>query len=199
MAVHSVDARTFVFASEPGIKAMMTRGAGTATQEAFEFVSRSSHYVQVFSSPLLAGMSGSIPALDADKPPAVIAFFEAITGKIDGVSVVMDAGSDLGLKISLKLNEPEAAADANKALAECLMIVKQMYPLTVEGSLPPELQPSVTQIVNGLSASAAESVVTVSLSIPNRLVQVLMENPQLLMPTMVPGGAPGGPGFGPPE
>ena len=198
MAVHSVDARTFVFASEPGIKTVISRGAGTATREEFGFVSRSSHYVHVLTSPLLAGMSGSIPTPPEETPPPVIALVEAIKGKIDGVSIVMEAGSDLGLNISLKLNEPTAADDANKALAEGLLLAKQLYPLMLQNSVPPELQPSVGQIVNGLSASAAESVVTVSLSVPSQLVQVLMENPQLLMPVMGAGGGPGGPGFGPP-
>ena len=198
MAVHSVDARTYLIASEPGIKAVMTRGAGEPTREEFGFVSRSSHYVQVFSSPLLAAMSGSIPTPPEESPPPVIALVEAIKGKIEGISIVMECGSDLGLKIGLKLNEPSAADDANKALGEGLVLVKQMYPLMLQNSVPMELQPSVGQIVNGLSASAAESVVTVSLSVPSQLVKVLMENPQLLTPAMGAGGGPGGPGFGAP-
>lgn len=186
MAVHSVDSKTYLLGSEPAMKAALARGAGEATNDQFAFVSRSSHMVQAFSSPLLAAMSGSIPDPQG-APPQVVQFVAAVKGKISGGAIVFEAGSNLKLDISLNLTESSAATEANQALGGGLMMAKQMAPFAL-GSAPPELQPSLTQAVNSLASSSSESVITASLSIPGSLVRVLKDNPQLLGPMQVPPG-----------
>ncbi len=181
MAVYAIDGRTCIFASEPGIKSVISRGAGAATNDAFEFVSRSSHMVQAFSSPLLAGMSAGIPDPPQGVPPQVAQLLAAIKGNITGGAVVLEAGSNLKLNINLNLTDPSAATEANKALTGGLALVKQASPLFL-GNAPPELQPTLTQAVNSLSSSSSQTVVSLSLSVPGSLVQVLKDNPQLLGP-----------------
>lgn len=183
MAVYAIDARTFVFASEPGVKAVISNGAGEPANDAFAFVSRSSHMVQAFSSPLLAGMSAGIPDAPEGVPPQVGQLLAAIRGNIAGAAIVLEAGSDLKFNVVLNLTDSSAASEANTALTGGLVMAKQAAPLFL-GSAPPELQPSLTQALNSLSSSSSQSVVSVSLNIPGSLVQTLKDNPQLLGPVM---------------
>lgn len=181
MAMHAVDSKTFLMASEAGLKAAMTNGPGEATNDQFAFVSRSSHLVQAFSSPLLAGMSAGIPDPPPNVPPQVAQLVGAIKGRISGGAIILDAGSDLALNIKLNLTEESAAGEANQALAGLVMMGKQMAPFAL-GQAPPPLQPSLGQAVNSLASSTADSSVTVSITIPGALVQVLKDNPELLGP-----------------
>jgi hypothetical protein len=181
MAMHAVDSKTFLMASEAGLKAAMTNGPGEATNDQFAFVSRSSHLVQAFSSPLLAGMSAGIPDPPPNVPPQVAQLVGAIKGRISGGAIILDAGSDLALNIKLNLTEESAAGEANQALAGLVMMGKQMAPFAL-GQAPPPLQPSLGQAVNSLASSTADSSVTVSITIPGALVQVLRDNPELLGP-----------------
>lgn len=191
MALHAVDSKTFLMASEPGLKAAITNGPGEVTNDQFAFVSRSNHFVQAFSSPLLAGMSAGIPdpPQAPNVPPQVAQLVSAIKGRISGGAIILDAGSDLALNIKLNLTEESAAGEANQALAGLVMMGKQMAPLAV-GQAPPLLQPSIGQAVNSLASSSADSSVTVSVTIPGTLVQVLKDNPELLGPMA--GGRQGG-------
>ncbi|MFO1000227.1 MAG: DUF1559 domain-containing protein, partial [Planctomycetaceae bacterium] len=189
MAMHSVDSKTFLMASEAGLKAAMTNGPGETTNDHFAFVSRSSHVVQAFSSPLLAGMSAGIPDPPPNVPPQVAQLVGAIKGRISGGAIILDAGSDLALNIKLNLTEESAAGEANQALAGLVMMGKQMAPLAL-GQAPPPLQPSLGQAVNSLASTNADSSVTVSITIPGTLVQVLKDNPELLGP--IAGGPPSG-------
>jgi hypothetical protein len=191
MAMHAVDSKTFLMASEQGLKAAITNGPGEATNDQFAFVSRSSHLVQAFSSPLLAGMSAGIPDPPPNVPPQVAQLVGAIKGRISGGAIVMDAGSDLALNIKLNLTEESAAGEANQALTGLVMMGKQMAPLAL-GQAPPPLQPSLGQALNSLASSTADSSVMVSITIPGTLVQVLKDNPELLGP-MAGGPQPGGP------
>lgn len=188
MALHAADARTFLVSSEIGIQAAISDGPGDSENDQFAFVSRSSHFVQAFSSPILAGISGSIPDPGPGAPPQVTAFVDAVKGNIFGGAIVLDSGKDMKLNISLNLTESSAAADANKALKEGLMMAKQMAPLAL-GQAPPELQPTLTQAINSLSSSDSENVVTATLTIPASLVTALMENPELLGPIAAARGA----------
>ena len=176
MALHAVDSKTFLMASEPGIKAAISNGPGAAANEQFAFVSRSSHLVQAFSSPLLAGMSAGIPDPPPNVPPQVAQLVGAIKGRISGGAIVMDAGSDLALNIKLNLTEESAADEANQALTGLVMMGKQMAPLAL-GQAPPPLQPSLGQAVNSLASNSADSSVAVSITIPASIVQVLKDNP----------------------
>ena len=185
MAFYSLDARTFLFSTETGLKAAMDNGPGEPTLDDFVFVSRSSHFVQAFSSPLLAGMSGSIPS-PPNAPPQATQLIEAIKGKISGFAIVMEAGSDV--KLDIKLNLTDDAAEASTALSGVLAMAKQFAPLAL-GSAPPELQPSLQQAVLSLAASNSETVLTASLSIPGSVVQVLKDNPQLLEKLQPPGAS----------
>jgi hypothetical protein len=178
MALHAVDSKTFLMASEPGLKAAITNGPGAAANEQFAFVSRSSHLVQAFSSPLLAGMSAGIPDPPPNVPPQVAQLVGAIKGRISGGAIVMDAGSDLALNIKLNLTEESAADEANQALTGLVMMGKQMAPLAL-GQAPPPLQPSLGQAVNSLASNSADSSVAVSITIPASIVQVLKDNPGL--------------------
>lgn len=69
MSLSAVDGRTFLVGSEAAVKAALTNGPGEANRPEFAFASAGNHMVQAFSSPLLAGMSGSIPDLPATAPP----------------------------------------------------------------------------------------------------------------------------------
>jgi len=189
MALHAVDSKMFLMASEPGLKAAITNGPGTAANEQFAFVSRSSHLVQAFSSPLLAGMSAGIPDPPPNVPPQVAQLVGAIKGRISGGAIVMDAGSDLALNIKLNLTEESAADEANQALTGLVMMGKQMAPLAL-GQAPPPLQSSLGQAVNSLASTSADSSVAVSITIPGSIVQVLKDNPGLLGPPA--GGPPSG-------
>lgn len=182
MAMHAVDSKTFLLASEAGLKAAITNGPGEATNDQFAFVSRSSHVVQAFSSPLLAGMSAGIPDPPPNVPPQVAQLVGAIKGRISGGAIVMDAGSDLALNIKLNLTEESAANEANQALTGLVMMGKQMAPLAL-GQAPPPLQPSLGQAINSLASTSADSSVAVSITIPGAIVQVLKDNPGLLLPT----------------
>lgn len=189
MALHAVDSKTFLMASEAGLKAAMTNGPGEATNEQFAFVSRSSHLVQAFSSPLLAGMSAGIPDPPPNVPPQVAQLVGAVKGRISGGAIVMDAGSDLALNISLNLTEESAAGEAHQALTGLVMMGKQMAPLAL-GQAPQPLQPSLGQAVNSLASTSAQSTVAVSMTVPGSIVQVLKDNPELFSPA--PAGPPSG-------
>jgi hypothetical protein len=180
MAMHAVDSRTFLMASESGLKAAMTNGPGETTNDQFGFVSRSSHVVQAFSSPLLAGMSAGIPdpPQDPTVPPQLAQLVAAIKGRISGGAIVIDAGSDLALNIKLNLTEESAAEEANQALAGLVIMGKQMAPLAL-GQAPQPLQPSLGEAINSLASTSADSSVAVSLKIPGAIVQVLKDNPGL--------------------
>jgi hypothetical protein len=192
MAMHAVDSKTFLLASEAGLKAAITNGPGEATNDLFAFVSRSSHVVQAFSSPLLAGMSAGIPdpPQDPTVPPQLAQLVGAIKGRISGGAIILDAGSDLALNVRLNLTEESAAEEANQALAGLIMMGKQMAPFAL-GQAPPQLQPSLGQAVNSLASSSADSSVTVNITIPGTLVQVLKDNPELMGPMA--GGPPSSP------
>ena len=190
MAMHAVDSKTFLMASEAGLKAAITIGPGEATNDQFAFVSRNSHFVQAFSSPLLAGMSAGIPDPPPNVPPQVAQLVDAVKGRISGGAIVMDAGSDLALNIELNLTEESAAGEANQALTGLVMMGKQMAPLAL-GQAPPPLQPSLGQAVNSLASTSADSSVSVSITIPGTLMQVLKDHPELLGP-MAGGPASGG-------
>jgi hypothetical protein len=178
MALHAVDSKTFLMASEVGLKAAMTNGPGEATNDQFAFVSRSSHLVQAFSSPLLAGMSAGLPDPPPNLPPQVAQLVGAMKGRISGGAIVMDAGSDLALNIKLNLTEESAAEEANQALAGLVIMGKQMAPLAL-GQAPPPLQPSLGEAINSLASTSADSSVAVSLTIPGAIVQVFKDNPGL--------------------
>ena len=81
VALYPVDARTYIFGVEKAIQTAITNGAGEATNEQFSFVSSGSPFVLAFSSPLLAGMSGSIPDAPAEAPPMLNANYRCRAGK----------------------------------------------------------------------------------------------------------------------
>jgi hypothetical protein len=172
---------TATFASEPGVKSATSKGTGTSENESFSFVSRTSHMVQAFSSPLLAGMSAGIPEPPQGVSPKVGQFLAAIKGNIQGAAVILQEGSDLKLNVTLNLTDPAAATEANQALTAVLAIAKQAAPFALVNA-PQELQPSLFQIVNSVSSSSSHTMVSLSLNVPGGLVQVLKNNPQLLGP-----------------
>ncbi len=196
VAMYPVDARTYIFGVEKAIQTAITNGAGEATNEQFSFVSNGSPFVMAFSSPLLAGMSGSIPDAPAEAPPMLNQIVQAVRGKIAGVAITMDFASNLDLKIVVNLTEPEAAVEVQAPLDQGLALAKQMYPLAAAPMVPQPLQAPVNQMVSSLSASHAGSVATISVTVPGQLVSILKDNPAILQGAMPMGpGGPGGPGF----
>jgi tetratricopeptide (TPR) repeat protein len=204
MTLHAVDGKTFLIGSEPAVSAAMENGPGETNRENFAFVSAANHMVQAFHSPMLAGMSGSIPDPPPSAPPFAAQLAAAVKGKISGAAFSFHASENLKVDISVSLTEPEAATEAGKALAGAVQMGTQMAPLMM-GSLPQPLQAPAQQAVASLSSSAGDSVAHVTIEIPGALVQVLKDNPGLLGP-MVPGagggfpgppGAPGSPGINP--
>ncbi len=196
VAMYPVDARTYIFGVEKAIQTAITNGAGEATNEQFSFVSNGSPFVMAFSSPLLAGMSGSIPDAPADAPPMLNQIVQAVRGKIAGVAITMDFASNLDLKIVVNLTEPEAAVEVQAPLEQGLALAKQMYPMAAAQMVPQPLQAPVNQMVSSLSASHAGSVATISVTVPGQLVSILKDNPAILQGAMPMGpGGPGGPGF----
>lgn len=193
VAMYPVDARTYIFGVEKAIQTAITNGAGEATNEQFSFVSNGSPFVMAFSSPLLAGMSGSIPDAPAEAPPMLNQIVQAVRGKIAGVAFTMDFASNLDLKIVVNLTEPEAAVEVQAPLDQGLALAKQMYPLAAAPMVPQPLQAPVNQMVSSLSASHAGSVATISVTVPGQLVSILKDNPAILQGAMPMG--PGGPGF----
>lgn len=185
-ALYPVDESTFLMSTEEAIKAAIPNGPGESAADQFGFVSSGNHLVMAFSSPLLAAMSGSIPEPDG-LPPQVLAFLAAIKGNVNGVAMQFKAGSDLKVDIGLNLTESSVATAANAALLQGLTMAKQMAPFLL-GQAPPEVQPSLQQVVGSLSSSVNQTTVTASLNVPGSLVQVLKDNPQLMNPQ---GGAPG--------
>lgn len=204
MTLHAVDGKTFLIGSEPAVAAAMEKGPGETTRENFAFVSASNHLVQAFHSPMLAGMSGSIPDPPPSAPPFAAQLVAAVKGKISGAAFSFHASENLKIDIGLSLTEPEAATEAGKALQSAVQMGTQMAPLMM-GNLPQPLQAPAQQAVASLSSSAGDSVAHVTIAIPGALVEVLKDNPGLLGP-MVPGagggfpappGAPGTPGLDP--
>ena len=195
VAMYPVDARTYVFGVEKAIQTAITNGAGETTKEQFSFVSNGSPFVMAFSSPLLAGMSGSIPDAPAEAPPMLNQIVQAVRGKIAGAAITMDFARNLDLKVVVNLTESEAATEVQGPLDQGLGMVKQMYPLAGAQKVPQPLQAPVNQMVSSLSASHSGSVATISLTIPGQLVSILKDNPSILQGAMPAGpGAPGFPG-----
>ncbi len=195
VALYPVDARTYVFGVEKVIQTAITNGAGEATNEQFSFVSNGSPFVLAFSSPLLAGMSGSIPDAPAEAPPMVNQIVQAVRGKIAGAAITMNFASNLDLKVVVNLTEPEAAVEVQGPLDQGLGMAKQMYPLAGAQMVPQPLQAPVNQMVSSLAASHSGSVATISLTIPGQLVSILKDNPAILQGVMPMGPGPGGPGI----
>ena len=125
----TVDARTWIFGVEKAIQTAITNGAGESTIEQFSFVSNGSPFVIAFSSPLLAGMSGSIPDAPAQAPPVLNQIVKAVRGKIAGAAITMDFASNLDLQVVVNLTEPEAASEAQGPLDQGLEMAKQKVTL----------------------------------------------------------------------
>jgi tetratricopeptide (TPR) repeat protein len=192
IAVHAVDARTVIAGTEASMKTALSEGPGEKVRENFSFIPGSSQFAVAFSTPLLAGMSGSIPDAPPTAPPQVAAILSAIKGKISGVAVIVDMTSDLDLTISLNLTEPEATTEANKAMTEGLALVQQMAPLLL-GSAPQELQGGLQQMVASLSCSGRDTVLALRATVTGEMLKTIQQNPQLFAPQLQPGG-PGFPG-----
>ncbi|MBL8814035.1 MAG: DUF1559 domain-containing protein [Planctomycetaceae bacterium] len=178
MAVYVADAKTFVFASEDGMEATLKRSSSVNRDE-FQFVSRSSHVVIAFASPLLAGMSGSIPQLPETAPPPVIQLVDAVRGKISGAGISISAGSDLQLMISSSLTEE--SSDAATGLTATIELAKQMAPFAT-ASAPPAFQPVLQKMVESLSASSEAATLKVTTEVPFELVNAIQSNPEILGP-----------------
>ncbi len=187
-ALYQVDPRTFIFGVEKAIQTAIKNGPGEATNEQFSFVSNGSSFVLAFSSPLLAGMSGSIPDAPAD-PPMLNQIIKAVRGKISGAAITLNFTSNLDLNVVVNLTEPEAAVEVQQPLDQGLGLAKQMYPFAA-GQVPPPLQASANQLVSSLAASHSGSVATISLTIPSQLVSILKDDPSILQ-----GAIPSGAGF----
>ena len=205
VALYPVDARTYVFGVEKAIQTAITNGAGEATNEQFSFVSNGSPFVLAFSSPLLAGMSGSIPDAPAEAPPMLNQIVQAVRGKIAGAAITMNFASNLDFKVVVNLTEPEAAVEVQGPLDQGLGMAKQFYPLAGAQMVPQPLQAPVNQMVTSLAASHSGSVATISVTIPGQVVSILKDNPAILQGAIPVGprgpgfpggpGVPGGPGF----
>ncbi|MFN9721002.1 MAG: DUF1559 domain-containing protein [Planctomycetota bacterium] len=178
MALFAPDARTVVMASEQGIESAMGRSS-SATRPEFDFVSRASHVVLAFSSPALAGMTGSIPQLPPTVPQPIAALVDSLRGNIAGAGVSLSAGSDLNVDISI--NQAEANPDAASGLASTMQLAKQFGPLTL-AQAPPALQPSLQEIIGGLKSSDSGTVLNISTVVPSSLFTAIMENPDLFPP-----------------
>ena len=129
VALYSVDTRTWIFGVEKAIQTAITNGAGESTIEQFSFVSNGSPFVIAFSSPLLAGMSGSIPDAPAQAPPVLNQIVKAVRGKIAGAAITMDFASNLDLQVVVNLTEPEAANEVQGPLDQGLEMAKQKVTL----------------------------------------------------------------------
>lgn len=178
MAVYVADAKTFVFASEDGMEATLKRSS-SVTRDEFQFVSRSSHVVIAFASPLLAGMSGSIPQLPETTPPPVIQLVDAVRGKIGGAGISLSAGSDLQLTISSSLTEE--SSDAATGLTTTIEFAKQMAPFAM-ASAPPAFQPVLQRMVESLSTSSEATTLKVTAEVPFELINVIQSDPSILGP-----------------
>ncbi|MEI7702319.1 MAG: hypothetical protein WCK86_21185 [Planctomycetia bacterium] len=192
IAVHAVDARTVIAGTEASMKTALSEGPGEKVRENFSFIPGSSQFAVAFSTPLLAGMSGSIPDAPPTAPPQVAAILSAIKGKISGVAVIVDMAADMDLTVSLNLTESEATTEANKALTEGLGLVQQMAPLLL-GSAPQELQSGLQQTVSSLSSSGRDTVLTLRATLSGEMLKTIQQNPQLFAPQLQP-GAPAFPG-----
>lgn len=192
IAVHAVDGKTVIAGPEASVKTALSQGPGEKSRENFSFIPGSSQFALAFSTPLLAGMSGSIPDAPPTAPPQIAALLSAIKGKISGVGVMIDMTSELELTISLNLTEPEAVTEANKALTEGLGLVQQMAPLLV-GSAPQELQGGLQQMVSSLASSGRDTVLALKATVSGQMLKTIQQNPQLFAPQIQP-GAPAFPG-----
>jgi hypothetical protein len=193
------DARTIVMGPERAVKAAIENGAGEATLENFAFVPGDSQMVIAFSSPLLAGLSAAINAPQG-APPFVGALAEAVKGKIAGAAITLNYDNSADLSILLNLIDSDAAAEAGAALRETLGFAKQMVPL-FSAQLPQPLVPGIVETVNSLSESNRSTVLSLSATIPQSLIEAVQQNPGLFVPGGLPGapGAPGLPGVAPPQ
>ncbi len=178
MAVYVADAKTFVFASEDGMEATLKRSSSVNRDE-FQFVSRSSHVVIAFASPLLAGMSGSIPQLPPTTPPPVLQLVDAVRGKIGGAGISLSAGSDLQLTISSSLTEE--SSDASTGLTGTVDFAKQAAPFAL-AQAPPTFQPVLQRMVESLAASSESTTLKLTAEIPFDLINAIQSDPTILGP-----------------
>ena len=192
VAMYPVDARTWIFGVEKAIQTAISNGAGEATNDQFSFVSSGSPFILAFSSPLLAGMSGSIPDAPPEAPPMLNQIIKAVRGKIAGAAITMDFGSDLDLKVVVNLTEPEAANEVHGPLDQGLGMAKQLYPQAGAQMVPEPLQAPFSQMVGSLAASHSGSVATIALTIPGQIIRILKDDPTILQ-----GAIPAGPGGAP--
>lgn len=190
-----IDSRTLLLGSEAGVTAALDRGPGSAQNSQFEFVAADGDVVIAFSTPTLAAMSGSVPTPDAPVP-FVAEFVDAVKGNLNGIIIRLDADTDLALNIQLHLTDSAAGAAAAKALNDGLQMANAMYP-GIRSNVPEPLQPVVDTAVQSLQAGFREPLVTVSVTIPQQLITVLQESPELLPGPLGGGGSPDS-GFGAP-
>lgn len=178
MAAYAADARTFVFASEDGIEETLKRSS-SANRDEFQFVSRSSHVVFAFASPLLAGMSGSIPQLPETTPPPVVQLVDAIRGNISGAAISISAGSDLQLSISV--NTAEASSEASEGLTGTIEFAKLVAPMAM-GQAPPSMQPVLQKVLGSLAASSEGAALKVSAEVPFEMINAVLSDPMIMAP-----------------
>jgi len=192
VGVYMADARTIIAASPSTLGSAISAGAGESSRANFAFASANQILI-AFSTPLLAGMSGSIPPAPQEAPPQVAALMDAVRGKISGVGIGLDMSSDAHLNISLNLIDAASASEAKTALDGGLQMGKQMAPLFMGGA-PAPLQPGLGSLVNSLNSESSDTVLSLSATISKALLDALAENAGDMVPGMVPGGLPGGPG-----
>lgn len=197
LGLYMPDARTLLAAAPATLGQAIQTGAGEAQRANFSFA-QGNQILLAFSTPLLAGMSGSIPPATPDMPPPVATFLDAIRGKVSGVAISLDLAGDAFLNVNLNLTEPGTAARA--ALNDGLTMGKQMAPLFVGGA-PPPVQPGVTALIQSLKTTGSGNTAGLSATFSAALLEALAE----IAPGMVggvmggmeelgPGGFPGAPG-----
>ncbi len=193
LGLYMPDARTLLAAAPATLGQAIQTGAGEAQRANFSFT-QGNQILLAFSTPLLAGMSGSIPPATPDMPPPVATFLDAIRGKVSGVAISLDLAGDAFLNVNLNLTEPGTAARA--ALNDGLTMGKQMAPLFVGGA-PPPVQPGVTALIQSLKSTGSGNTAGLSATFSASLLEALAEiAPGMMggMPGLGPDGLPGGPG-----
>lgn len=203
-AAFVVDAQTYLFGAEHGVKAAIDRGPGQAVNPLLGFVPGNAGFAVAVASPNLPAMTAMIPQ-DPSAPPFAQQLTNAIKGNLNGVALTLTAADDLKIAVRLKLSDPAAGSEAVAAMTMAGAQLSQMYQ-GAKGMVPAPLHPVTDAIVSSVAAEYQDPVAVWSVALPDNFIPTIQENQEALMgPIMMAmmaggaagaGGGPGGLNFG---
>jgi hypothetical protein len=173
--------------SPQALHAAIDNGEGETNRGEFGFTVAQNDLTVAAASPLLAGFSAGIPAIEGTSPEVIVRLLDSLRGRIAAAGLTLEPSTGLEVSLTVQLNEESAAAETAALASEGLELVRSGS-AEIIGEAPEPLRPSIEEALHTLKAEVissnapGHSAVRISLEIPQSLVDVLSQHPELLNP-----------------